>query len=150
MTIVYMIERRTMAFNFLRISNLFEGNISAIELVSKRIDGSVYQKGVVIINSIKYKLFYIYIYLIMYLFVLLVLFIVMISFKEGYLNYQEIPLSKSTDNCPQTHANNYQVIKNSRQMMQPFGYTKNELFDMTRFIKTDIPLPTDPDFFKHI
>jgi len=36
------------------------------------------------------------------------------------------------------------------QMIQPFGYTKNELFDMTRLIKTDIPLPTDPDFFNHI
>jgi len=141
-----------MAFNLRKISNRFEGNISVIELVSKRIEKSVYQKGVVIITSIKYKLFYIYIYiyLIMYPFVLLVIFLAVISFKEGYLNYQEIPLSKSTDNCPQTHANNYQVIKNSRQMMQPFGYTKNELFDMTRFIKTDIPLPTDPDFFKHI
>ena len=36
------------------------------------------------------------------------------------------------------------------QMIQPFGYTKNELFDMTRLIETDIPLPTDPDFFNHI
>ena len=35
-------------------------------------------------------------------------------------------------------------------MIQPFGYTKNDLFHMTRFMKTDIPLPTDPDFFKHI
>ena len=41
-------------------------------------------------------------------------------------------------------------IKSAYQMIQPFGYTKNELFDMTRFIETDIPLPTDPDFFKHI
>ena len=41
-------------------------------------------------------------------------------------------------------------IKSAYQIIQPFGYTKNELFDMTRFIKTDIPLPTDPDFFNHI
>ncbi len=40
--------------------------------------------------------------------------------------------------------------KSVYQMIQPFGYTKNELFDMTRLIETDIPLPTDPDFFKHI
>lgn len=86
----------------------------------------------------------------MYPFFILVLFIVMISVNEGYLNYQEIPLPRKEENCPQKHANNYQVIKNSKQMIQPFGYTKNELFDMTRFIKTDVPLPTDPDFFKHL
>ncbi len=40
--------------------------------------------------------------------------------------------------------------KSAYQMIQPFGYTKNELLHNTRFIKTDIPLPTDPDFFKHI
>ena len=33
------------------------------------------------------------------------------------------------------------------QTIQPFGYTKHETFDMTRFIETDIPLPVDPDFF---
>jgi len=77
----------------------------------------------------------------------------MISFKEGYLNYQELTkldTEKSENNCPQIHADNYQIIKNSYQMIQPFGYTKNDLFHMTRFIKTDLPLPTDPDFFKHI
>ena len=89
----------------------------------------------------------------MYPFIILLLFLLLISFKEGYLNYQELsnPSSeKSTDNCPQIHADNYQIIKNSYQMIQPFGYTKNDLFHMTRFIKTDLPLPTDPDFFKHI
>lgn len=40
--------------------------------------------------------------------------------------------------------------KSAYQMIQPFGYTKNELLHNTRFIQTDIPLPTDPDFFKHI
>ena len=72
------------------------------------------------------------------------------NLKEGYLNYQEISYKGSSNNCPQIHADNYQKIKNSRQMIQPFGYTKNELFHATRFIKTDVPLPTDPDFFKHI
>ena len=33
------------------------------------------------------------------------------------------------------------------QTIQPFGYTKHQTFDMTRFIETDIPLPVDPDFF---
>ena len=88
----------------------------------------------------------------MYPFFILLLFLLMISFKEGYINYQELSniSSKSVKNCPQIHADNYQIIKNSYQMIQPFGYTKNDLFHMTRFIKTDLPLPTDPDFFKHI
>lgn len=41
-------------------------------------------------------------------------------------------------------------IKSAYQLMQPFGYTKNQLFDMTRLLETDIPLPTDADFFNHI
>ena len=41
-------------------------------------------------------------------------------------------------------------IKSAPQLHQYFGYTKNELFDITRFIETDVPFPTDPDFFKHI
>jgi hypothetical protein len=89
----------------------------------------------------------------MYPFIVLILFLLMISVKEGYLNYQDLTKSdsdKSSDNCPQIHADNYQIIKNSYQMIQPFGYTKNDLFHMTRFTKTDVPLPTDPDFFKHI
>ena len=95
----------------------------------------------------------------MYPFIILIVFLLMISFKEGYLNYQDLAKpdkssdkssDKSTDNCPQIHADNYQILKNSYQMIQPFGYTKNDLFHMTRFIKTDLPLPTDPDFFKHI
>ena len=87
----------------------------------------------------------------MYPFIILILFLLMISFKEGYLNYQELTSpTEINDNCPQIHADNYQIIKNSYQMIQPFGYTKNDLFHMTRFTKTDLPLPTDPDFFKHI
>ena len=93
----------------------------------------------------------------MYPFIILILFLLMISFKEGYfnyqegyLNYQELAKIETSENCPQIHADNYQIIKNSYQMIQPFGYTKNDLFHMTRFTETDIPLPTDPDFFKHI
>ena len=41
--------------------------------------------------------------------------------------------------------------KSATQLIQPFGYTKNELLDMTRFADTkNEPLPTDPDFFKNI
>ena len=70
--------------------------------------------------------------------------------KENYINYQDISFQGVDHNCPQIHADNYTELTNSYQMIQPFGYTKNELFDMTRFLKTDVPLPTDPDFFKHI
>ena len=48
------------------------------------------------------------------------------------------------------HAQNNPKVQESYQTIQPFGYTRNELFDMTRFIQTDIPMPTDPDFFNHI
>ena len=48
------------------------------------------------------------------------------------------------------HADNYQKILMNTQMVQPYGYTKNDLFHMTRFMKTDVPLPTDHDLFKHI
>jgi len=70
--------------------------------------------------------------------------------KESYINYQELSYLPEENNCPQIHADNYQELTKNRQMIQPFGYTKNDLFHMTRFMKTDVPLPTDPDFFKHI
>ena len=82
---------------------------------------------------------------------LLILLCIFTQLKEGYLNYQDLSIKGSVNNCPQIHASNYQKItKNSKQMIQPFGYTKNEYLHATRFIKTDVPLPTDPDFFKHI
>ena len=72
------------------------------------------------------------------------------TLKEGYLNYQELSYKGSEKNCPQIHADNYQKILMNKQTIQPFGYTKNDLFHITRFIKTDVPLPTDPDLFKYI
>ena len=119
----------------------------------------------------------------MYHYLLLLLFLlIMTGFKEGYLNFTELPYEAKKKNCPQAHVQNYNSIvnrdklkeffkennlwesysdrmnlkdkmsqtKSAYQMIQPFGYTKNELFDMTRLIETDIPLPTDPDFFNHI
>ena len=58
----------------------------------------------------------------------------------------------NTDNTDQSNNTDQpdNQPKSAYQMIQPFGYTKNELLHNTRFIKTDIPLPTDPDFFKHI
>ena len=81
---------------------------------------------------------------------IILLFIFSHIFKEGYLNYQELSYKGSVNNCPQIHADNYQKISMNTQTIQPFGYTKNDLFHMTRFIKTDVPLPTDPDLFKYI
>ena len=72
------------------------------------------------------------------------------TLKEGYLNYQDLSINISEKNCPQMHADNYQKILMNVQMVQPYGYTKNDLFHMTRFMKTDVPLPTDPDLFNHI
>ena len=95
----------------------------------------------------------------MYQIILIILFLFLINCflnknnltKESYINYQELSYQGSEENnCPQIHADNYQELTKNRQMIQPFGYTKNDLFHMTRFMETDIPLPTDPDFFKHI
>lgn len=81
---------------------------------------------------------------------IIILYIITYSLKEGYLNYQDLSENISDKNCPQMHADNYQKILMNAQMVQPYGYTKNDLFHVTRFIKTDVPLPTDPDLFYHI
>ena len=88
----------------------------------------------------------------MFYIIALILFLCIFSYtlKEGYLNYQDLSINISEKNCPQMHADNYQKILMNTQMVQPYGYTKNDLFHMTRFMKTDIPLPTDPDLFYHI
>tara|TARA_E500000178_G_C16666423_1_gene593057 strand:+ start:419 stop:685 length:267 start_codon:yes stop_codon:yes gene_type:complete len=82
----------------------------------------------------------------------LILFLCIFSYtlKEGYLNYQDLSENISEKNCPQMHADNYEKLLTNQQMVQPYGYTKNDLFHMTRFMKTDVPLPTDPDLFYHI
>jgi hypothetical protein len=81
---------------------------------------------------------------------IILLYVFSHKFKEPYINYQELNIKGSLNNCPQIHADNYKKILMNKQMIQPFGYTKNDLFHMTRFLKTDIPLPTDPDLFNHI
>ena len=85
-----------------------------------------------------------------YLLIIIILLFLVCMNKEGYINYLELSYEGSEKDCSLMHAKNYQTVQETYQMIQPFGYTKNELFDMTRFIQTDIPIPTDPDFFKHI
>ena len=90
------------------------------------------------------------------IYLLIILVIICICFKlkkntinkELYTNYEKY--EPKIKNCAKKYENNYTKIKNSYQLIQPFGYTKNELFDNTRFIDVKIPLPTDPDLFKHL
>ncbi len=85
-----------------------------------------------------------------YLLILIILLFLVCINKEGYINYLDLSYEATEKNCPLMHAKNYQTVQDTYQTIQPFGYTKNELFDMTRFIQTDIPMPTDPDFFNHL
>ena len=85
-----------------------------------------------------------------YLLIVIILLFVVCMNKEGYINYLDLSYGATEKNCPLMHAKNYQTVQDTYQTIQPFGYTKNELFDMTRFIQTDIPMPTDPDFFNHL
>ena len=85
-----------------------------------------------------------------YLLILIILLFLVCMNKEGYINHLDLSYEGSEKNCPLMHAQNYPKVLESYQTIQPFGYTKNELFDMTRFIQTDIPMPTDPDFFNHL
>lgn len=90
------------------------------------------------------------------IYLLIILLIICICFKlnqkstikEKYTNYQNYEQKIKT--CTKKYENNYNKVINSYQLIQPFGYTKNELFDNTRFIDVKIPLPTDPDLFKHL
>ena len=85
-----------------------------------------------------------------YLLILIILLLLVCMNKEGYINHLDLSYEGSEKNCPLMHAQNYPKVQESYQTIQPFGYTKNEFFDMTRFIQTDIPMPTDPDFFNHL
>ena len=92
----------------------------------------------------------------MYSFLLFIGFLLFLNYYskkkniETYLNYQETSFQGVEKNCPLLHAKNYNTILDQNYLLQYPGYTKNELFDMTRYIETNIPLPVDPDFFSHI
>ena len=82
---------------------------------------------------------------------LLLLFLILCNFNQsGYKNYRELSYKGSKKNCPSLYSQRYKSLINNYQMIQPFGYTKNELLEETKLIRSDVPLPTDPDFFRHI
>ena len=65
---------------------------------------------------------------------------------SNYVNYDKLHENPLL-NCPEQYEIGMGEIGKRFQTIQPFGYTKHQTFDMTRFIETDIPLPVDPDFF---
>lgn len=104
---------------------------------------------------------------------LLILFFLLILLnknkKSGYKNYidYEKISEKTILNCPEQFEIGIGEFKKNKSV-QLFGYTKNELLDITRFKDATVqeldfnnlkfgrpiekyePLPTDPDFFKHL
>ena len=80
--------------------------------------------------------------------ILVIFFLIILVHRcyEGYINFLDVSYQGSEKNCPQIHADNYTQIRTYPQAIQPFGYTNNEHLDLIRFIKTDVPLPTNPDF----
>lgn len=65
---------------------------------------------------------------------------------SNYVNYDKLHENPLL-NCPEQYEIGMGELGKRFQTIQPFGYTKHQTFDMTRFIETDIPLPVDPDFF---
>ena len=65
---------------------------------------------------------------------------------SNYVNYDKLHENPLL-NCPEQYEIGMGELSKRFQTIQPFGYTKHQTFDMTRFIETDIPLPVDPDFF---
>ena len=102
---------------------------------------------------------------------LLILFILLILLnkKTGYKNYTDYDKISENPilNCPEQFEIGIGEL-NKKKSIQLFGYTKNELLDITRFKDATVqeldfnnlkfgrpiekyePLPTDPDFFKHL
>ena len=79
----------------------------------------------------------------------IVIFMILCLNKEqvsNYVNYDKLHENPLL-NCPEQYEIGMGEIGKKFQTIQPFGYTKHQTFDMTRFIETDIPLPVDPDFF---
>ena len=82
------------------------------------------------------------------LFLSLLIFIIL-SKVDGYTNYVSYEDDYQNLNilCPKDYNKMYNDLLKTKRNIQPFGYTKNEFIDKTRFLKTDIPLPTNADFF---
>tara|TARA_B100001094_G_C17994107_1_gene701743 strand:- start:459 stop:716 length:258 start_codon:yes stop_codon:yes gene_type:complete len=62
-----------------------------------------------------------------------------------YTNY--IEYKKPFLNCSEVYEKRLIDLQNYSRTIQPFGYARTEYLDKTRFIKSDEPLPTNPDFF---
>jgi len=85
----------------------------------------------------------------LYFMIGIVIFMILCLNKEqvsNYVNYDKLHENPLL-NCPEQYEIGMGEIGKKFQTIQPFGYTKHQTFDMTRFIETDIPLPVDPDFF---
>ena len=82
------------------------------------------------------------------LIIFLILFFLIYNI-DGYTNYVSYEDDYQNLNilCPKDYNKMYNDLLKTKRNIQPFGYTKNEYLDMTRFVATDIPLPTNPDFF---
>lgn len=83
------------------------------------------------------------------LLVLILLYLICSYKVSSYTNY--VKYNKSFQNvqinCPENYSYNYNLLRENHKVTQPYGYTKNEYIDKTRFIETSEPLPTNPDFF---
>lgn len=77
------------------------------------------------------------------------IFIAVHTQKSNYTNYVDYqkPFENPKLTCPENYGISFERIRQQPKTIQPFGYTKNEYIDKTRFIQTDQPLPTNPDFF---
>ena len=85
----------------------------------------------------------------LYFMIGIVIFMILCLNKKkvsNYVNYDKLHENPLL-NCPEQYEIGMGEIGKRFQTIQPFGYTKHQTFDMTRFIETDIPLPVDPDFF---
>jgi len=63
-----------------------------------------------------------------------------------YVNYDKMHENPIL-NCPEQYEIGMGQLGQRPQTIQSFGYTRSQVFDMTRFIVTDIPIPVDADFF---
>ena len=69
-----------------------------------------------------------------------------VSNYTNFVDYQK-PFTNPIITCPENYNKNFNHLLEHKKIIQPFGYTKNEYLDKTRFIESDIPLPVNPDFF---
>ena len=69
-----------------------------------------------------------------------------VSNYTNFVDYQK-PFTNPIITCPENYSKNFNHLLEHKKTIQPFGYTKNEYLDKTRFIESDIPLPVNPDFF---